>query len=902
MGLSTGSRVGPYVIVGAIGAGGMGEVYRARDSRLGRDVAIKILPSGFTADRERLARFEREAQLLAALNNSHIAAIYGIEETDGSRALVLELVEGETLAERISRGITIDEALTIARQIAEALEAAHERGIIHRDIKPANVAIASDGNVKVLDFGLAKAASDDSSVSDEASTAIQATREGTILGTAGYMSPEQARGKTVDKRTDIWAFGCVLFEMLAGQPPFAGETLSDTLASILQGEPAWDRLPNATPVSVRRLVRRCLEKDPKRRLRDIGEARIALENAVTNPASEEEPRVEPAHITRRTVLSALGGAIAGAAGVAMLGPNRWRTSLSRNLARFAIAIPEGDFLQVSFNDRVAFSPDGRRVAFNTVRNAQPGGIYIRELRDLVSRHLDQLDRGAAAFFSPDGAWLGFFRVAPQDVSLRKVRLSGGAPATICASGAFAGATWAEDNTIYFISEVPGGLLAVPAAGGQPKEVLKIDTAHGERVFKYPIVLPGGNAVLLTLATVDSESFDDAQIIAFSPHTGQRKTLVERGTHPRYSRSGHLVFARDGKLLAIRFDPDRLEVTGQPVTVLDGVMMSRNTGIANFDMSGNGDLVYVPGVAEGGARSLVWVDRSGKPDPLPLPPRSYLHPRISPDARQLAIEIEGANHDVYLYDFASSVLSNLTNDGVSHWPVWSADGRNIGYRSGPMGRFQLWQIAADRSRPPQRVPASGSSQSIESYSPDGKVLAYTAVNPEKPPAITLLPLFGDRTPRPLEATKYAQGSPKFSPDGRRLAYCSNESGKAEVYVQALPGPGAKIQVSNAGGTDPVWRRDGRELFYRSGDSMMAVAVATESGFRGGRPQELWRGHYSHGMSTSCGAPGATSSNYDVTADGNRFLMIKDNDQDATTSRQIIVALGWGDELNRLSRVS
>jgi Tol biopolymer transport system component len=345
----------------------------------------------------------------------------------------------------------------------------------------------------------------------------------------------------------------------------------------------------------------------------------------------------------------------------------------------------------------------------------------------------------------------------------------------------------------------------------------------------------------------------------------------------------------------------LQITGQPVIVLEGVLMSRNTGAANFDISGTGDLVFAPGICEGGARTLYWVDRNGHSEKLPLPAKSYLHPRISPDAHRLAIEIEGSNHDCYIYDFTSGVLSNITADGLSHWPLWSPDGKTIGYRSGSMGHFQLWQVPADRNHGPEQVLATGMSQSAESYSPDGHTLVYTATDPGSPVRIVAVPLQGDMKPQPLDNSTYAEGSPKFSPDGRWLAYCSNESGKPQVYVQAFPGPGPKTQVSNDGGTDPIWRRDGRELFYRNDDTMMAVPVSTASGFTAGRPQELWKGHYSHGMSSSCGPPGLSSSNYDVTSDGKRFLMIKDDDQDSATSREIIVVLDWTDELNRLVKV-
>jgi serine/threonine-protein kinase len=895
MGLSAGSRLGPYEIRALLGVGGMGEVYRARDSKLGRDVAIKILPQIFTSDPERLARFEREARMLAALNHPHIGAIYGLEDTESVHALVLELVEGETLAERLRRGpVPVTDALAIARQIAEALESAHERGIIHRDLKPPNVKITLDGTVKVLDFGLAKAVVSNATGPDltQSSTlTMNGTSEGAILGTAAYMSPEQARGKAVDKRTDIWAYGCVLYEMLTGCRAFPGDTASDTIAAILEREPDWKKLPAAAPAQVGRLLRRCLEKDPNRRLRDIGDARLEVDEALSSPAQADLQK--PAAMTRRTAISALAGATAGAA-MGILAINRYRSAMPRNLTRFSIAVPEGEF-RASFNRRVAISPDGTRLAFNTV-----DAFYTRSLNELESKRVKDI-AGGGPFFSPDSRWLAFILTnANRAVGISKLALSGGAPVTVCAADNFLGATWADDDTIYFVPELPGGVVGVPAVGGQPKEIVKIDFDKGERQHRYPCALPGGKAMMFTTATADIATFDEAQIVVFLPETGRKKVVVEGGTHPRYSPSGHLLYAHDSKIFAIRFDARRLETIGQPFPALEGVLMSRNTGAANYDVSASGDLVYIPGICDGGARTLVWVDRNGKAEPVPLAAKSYLHPRLSPDGRRLAIEIEGPSHDLYVYDFDRGVLANITTDGVSHWPVWSPDGTQLAYRSGPMTRFKLWRVSADRSRPPEQVPATGVSQSAESWSPDGHAIAYTAVALGVPPGIMVTRLDGSQQAEPFAIGKAPQGSAKFSSDGRWLAYCSNESGKPQVYVQAFPPPGPKIQVSTEGGTDPVWKRTGGELYYRNGDSMMALNVSTAPTFSAGRPQQLWQGHYSPGMSSSCGAPGATSSNYDVTADGKRFLMIKDDDQDRATSKQIVVVLGWADELNRLSK--
>lgn len=909
MGLTGGTRLGPYEIQAPLGAGGMGEVYRARDTKLRRDVAIKILPAIFVTDPERLARFEREARMLAALNHPHIGGIYGVEDADGIHALVLELVEGETLWERLRRGpLTLTEALAIARQIADALEAAHEKGIVHRDLKPSNVKITPDGTVKVLDFGLAKTTAGDAERldSEELPTMTEdPTSAGAILGTAAYMSPEQARGKRVDKRTDIWAFGCALFEMLSARKAFSGETVSDTVAAILEREPPWDRLPAATPSAVHRLLRHCLEKDPKRRLRDIGDAQIELEDALGAPAESELGRTNGKLMTRRTAITALVGAAVGAAVGGVFGSVRRRRPAPRGLTRFSIPLPEGTFALASFNKRVAISPDGTHIAFNLIRggvsNYIPIGgdiLYLHSLRELEPKPFP-FD-GGAPFFSFDGRWLGFLGSAAGKPVLRKIPMDGGPPGDICGRPCI-GATWTADDIIYFVAGVPGGLLRVAAAGGQPTEVAKIDLANGQRTHRSPCALPDGKGILLTIGTADTETFDDAHVAVFNVETGQIKTLVEGGTQPRYSPSGHLLYARDGKILAVRFEPYKLEVSGQPFTVLEGVLMSRNSGVANYDVSESGDLAYFPGVVDKGERTLVWVDRNGSAEPLKLPPKPYLHPRISPDMHQLAIEIEGPNHNFYVYDFARDVLSQMTTDGVSHWPVWSPDGTQLVYRSGPMGAFKMWQISADRSRAPSQLPGTGVSQSAESWSPDGHALAYTATTPEAGSHIMVESLDGEHESHPFADIKASAGSAKFSPDGRWLAYCSNETSKPQVYVQAFPGPGPKIQVSSDGGTDPVWKRTGGELYFRNGDKMVAVAVSTTPTFTAGHPRTLWEGRYSHGMSTSCGPPGATSSNYDVTGDGQRFLMIKDEAPSTAVSKHLIVVLGWADEVNRLSKI-
>ena len=899
--LAPNTDLGHYRIAERIGAGGMGTVYKATDTKLGRVVALKLLRPEMMGDAAAQSRFEREARTLASMNHPHIATIYGFEEHEGIRFLALEYVPGATLAERLRRGpLPIGEAMLVCSNIAQALEAAHASGIVHRDLKPANIKVAENGAVKVLDFGLAKPIPHRQKVlsTDSTGTLTEIVTDSiSIVGTAAYMSPEQASGKPVDARTDIWAFGCVLYEALTARRAFVGTTVTETLAAVLEREADWSALPDPMPEGLRVLLKRCLRKDPNSRLRHIGDVRIELDDLLAAPPEEANIRNTSA-ITRRTAISVLSGAAAGAAAMGVFAVSRYRGPVNRKLTRFSINAPDGGAFIASFNSRIAISPDGSRIAFNTgMGGSSVSALYLRWLNDLESQRVKDVPSGGVPFFSPDGRWVGLYRNT-QPTALLKVTRSDEAPITICPTEGFMGATWAEEDTVYWINQNAGALESVPGAGGQPKAVTKVDSAKGERLYRFPCALPGGN-ILFTATTADTTNFDEARIIAFSPRTGQKKILIDGGTYPRYS-SGHLLYARNGKTLAVRFDPDGLKLQGQPFTVLEGLQMSRNTGSANYDVSASGDLVYVPGNCEGGARTLAWVDRTGNAEPLPLPQSSYLHPRLSPDGRRLAIEVEGASHNLYVYDFDRGVLANITTDGVSHWPVWSPDGTRLGFRLGPMAHATMWQVPADRSREPQPVPATGVVQSAESWSPDGRTILYTATNPGSPPSLMAAHLDENHGPDIVDKQKGPEGSPKFSPDGHWLAYCSMESGKPQAYVQAFPGPGPKIQISADGGTDPVWKRIGGELYFRNGDSMMAVEVTTNPTFKAGRPHELWRGHYSHGMSASCDPPGATSSNYDVASDGRRFLMVKDDDQDRTISKQIVVVLDWASEVSRMAK--
>jgi serine/threonine-protein kinase len=943
----TGERFGSYEILTLLGAGAMGEVYRAHDIRLGREVALKILPSAFTADPDRLSRFEREARVLATLNHPNIGAIYGVEQGPGAdgcqvRALVLELVEGETLAERITRvygsprasgskttSLRLGEALDIARQLVDALDAAHEKGIIHRDLKPANIKITPEGTVKVLDFGLAKSAPVHSSVGEHplmATLVVDGTQEGLMLGTAAYMSPEQARGTAVDKRTDIWAFGCVLYEMLAGCAAFGRGTMTDTLVAILERDPDWTRLTSTTPPVVRRLLERCLTKDPKQRLRDIADARTELQPGTATTVASS-PNTEHARRARTRVRVVVAAALLAAVGVALwvsFNPVRPPAGDRRTL-RFSVELPEGQVMSPGFNPDLALSADGTYLAF-----ASSGGVYVRRLDGLETQRLDaSAGYNSAPLFSPDETSITFIAGDPMAASTRpflKAALSGGAAVKLADYDMFHRGDWGSDGNIYWTASYPGGIVRISASGGKIQPVTQLDPMRGERSHRFANLLPGGRALIYTVGFDGIGSYDEARIDLWDLQTGRGKTLIEGGTSPVYSPSGHVIYARAGKLFAVPFDPVRQELTGSPFEVLDGVMMSGNTGIAQFSLSKRGDLAYVPGPAEGGHRSLVWVDRSGKSEPLPLPPGSYLYPRISPDGRYLAVETEGPNHDLFLYDFARAVLSKLTTDGLSHDPVWSPDGKQLVFRSWQGGGMTMWSMPADRStspvrldpmaaRPQAAMPASAQAmpmpqvdsaasrpmnpmQSPVSFSPDGKFLTFGQKDPQTQDDVWVFPLDGS-APKALAQSRFGEGSAKFSPDGRWVAYSSNESGQAEVYVQAFPGPGAKIQISNGGGTDPVWRRAGGELYYRSGQRMMAVSITTSPDLRPSAPKVLWEGAYSAGSSSSCGIPGVSATNYDVTADGQRFLLVRDDDA-AVTSTRIVVVVNWLEEVRAKER--
>jgi eukaryotic-like serine/threonine-protein kinase len=889
MPLGPGTRLGPYEIVSPLGAGGMGEVYRARDTKLGREVAIKVLPSSVTGDAERLARFRREAQVLASLNHPNIAAIYHVEDADGVPAIVMELVQGETLAERISRGpIPVDEALPIAKQIAEALEAAHEQGIVHRDLKPANVKVTPNGIAKVLDFGLARL-SEMTSASNAGSAALSMSPTitspalvsgvGVLLGTAAYMSPEQAKGTPADKRSDIWAFGCVLYEMLTGKRPFRGEDVGDTLAAVLKTEPDWSLLPVGTPPSIRVLLRRSLNKDRRQRLGDAGVVRLDIDDALAPPPAPMTPYARLGGWHTSPIRTGLVAAVAVAIGVG-LGIQLSRPAVAPlGAARFALTLPPGT--ELAAGPAVAISPNGAHVAFVASRGGGAPQISIRPLNAIEPRTFDDTQGAAAPFFSPNGEWLAFF----ADGKLKKMSTTGGVVIPLADADPQSG-SWGLDDRIVF--RKGGELVQVSSAGGQPRPLWsanRTDAASRGRVPYDPEILPGGTAVLFTSRSGEEDTVDDWSVDVVRLDTGERKVLIQGGHRPHYLATGHLVFLRSGKVMAVPFDVARLEVSGTPVPVIEGVQESSFNG-GTFSCSQTGSCVYVAGSLNT-QRTVAFIDRAGAIQPVPLPPQSYQHPRFSPDGEKVSFWIEQSRCDVVVYDIRRGVLTRITSDGDNHHPVWTPDGREITYlsRKGPpAAAYEVYSKSADGNgseEPLSTAPQNLSAGSELSWTPDGKALAFAHRGD-----IWLLPR-PDGKSRPIVQSRFNEITPAFSPDGRWLAFVSDESGQQEVYVQPFAESGPKYRISTHGGTEPVWAPRGGELFFRSGIQMMAVDITTQPRFVAATPRAL----FSQSFALVRGR-----ANYDVSPDGQRFVLVGLGDSEQPA--QINIVLDWFNELKRL----
>ncbi len=877
MTLVSGTRLGSYEVLAPIGAGGMGEVYRARDTRLGRDVAIKVLPDAFARDAERLARFEREAQILASLNHSNIAALYGLEEHNGTRYLVLEYVPGETLAENVKRGaLGIEEALETCKQIAEALEAAHEKGIVHRDLKPANIKITPEGKVKVLDFGLAKETAVKSAASDlsNSPTLTAYTKAGVILGTAAYMSPEQARGRPVDKRADIWAFGCLLYECLTGRQPFGGDTVTDRMAAIIRSEPDWLLLPSATPPAARRLLRRSLQKDPQRRLHDAGDARMEIEEALAELGLRAAGEVSvPARVPSiSTWRSALPWALTALFAIAAAATFwLWKSAPAPPLVRFNVPLPDDAPLALARNRSarpLAVSADGTRIAYEA-RHGSSTQIYVRTLREFAALPVAGTEGGFGPFFSPDGQWLGFF----ADGKLKKIPLAGGPPLALADAPSGFGASWGPDDTIVFTPAAFGGLYRVSAGGGAPQLLTTPDVKQGERIHVDPQFLPGGKAVLFTIFSATGYAAN--RIAAVWLDNREQRVVMQNGAYARYLPGGHLVYMRSQALLAVPFTLKDLRAAGNPVPLVEGIRVFGDT--AHFAVSDNGLLVYAPSASASNDYSLVWVERNGKETPVTAARREYEDLHLSPDGRYVALTIEGDETDVWVYEFARESFARLTAGGGNRDPLWTPDGKRLVYNAAKASANLFWR-PVDGSAPEERLTTSESAQYPTGWTPDGRLLVFS----EFGRGLWILPYDrGAGKPRPLvaETTDHAT----LSRDGRWLAL---EAG-GQVYVQPFPGPGPKVQVSTEGGYEPLWSPDGRELFYREGAKIMAAQVTISPTLSASRPKPLFEGPYR-----------TTGRDYDITPDGKRFIMIRGEQQSDT--KQLHGVLNWFEEVKQKAR--
>ncbi len=922
MTLDAGRRVGQYEVVGPLGAGGMGEVYRAHDTKLNRDVALKVLLETFASDPQRMARFEREAQVLASLNHPNLAAIYGLEDSGGVRALAMELVEGPTLAERLKTGgIPLEEALPIAEQIAEGLEYAHERGIVHRDLKPANIKITPEGTVKVLDFGLAKAldvtAASLSTGSEQAAQnsptlTMAATQAGIIIGTAAYMSPEQAKGKAVDRRADIWAFGCVLHEILTGRPVFYGETPSDILAAVIKEEPDWSALPSDTPPAIDRLIRRCITKDPKRRLRDIGEARIAIEETLASIAARGHATahvraIRELPLPTKTEQSAghrssraLPWALASVMGLALLVVlyPYWRaTHASQSpVVELSLAIPSPQQLMIADGPGIVISPDGSRIAYVVQTSPDRDQIYIREIGKSQAAPLEGAE-GTAPFFSPDGRWLGFYS---GDGKLEKTSVFGGAPVVLCTADSHRGAWWGENGTIIFPSSVTTGLYQISSSGGVPVAVTHLDAGKSEITHRWPQILPDGNTVLFT-ASSDNNDFGHAEVEAASLSTGQAKVLVENAYFGRYLPSGYLTYISGGTLFAAPFDAKALKLTGPSMPVLQNIQSDLTNGSAQLSFSEAGTAIYLTGQGLNSQDTVVLVDRKGVTTPLIKQPGNYLAPRFSPDGKRLAVE-EGIGN-VWVYDLARATMTPVTfPPGDCVVPVWRPDGKQITcarLSAAGAGSGMSW-IPADGTGSLEPLTEAGKRRQIPfSWSPDGQTLAFAQYAQFGGGCceIWTLPMSASGQPGEPKSFLATQGelyAPAFSPDGHWLAYQTLVSGVAQVFVVPYPGPGGRWQASVSSGEFPRWSRTKHELFFdvggRSGVALAVVPYSVQGGkFVPGEPTVLFHSRF---LQTD------PIPYYDVAPDGKHFAVLEPVGRNESASAPPTVVLNWFARVQRL----
>jgi serine/threonine protein kinase/Tol biopolymer transport system component len=862
-----GRTLGNFELTSQLGKGGMGEVYKAKDHKLGRDVAIKVLPEEFARDTERVARFQREAKLLASLNHPNIAAIHGLEEFEGTHFLVLELIEGETLAERIKSGpVPVEDALKLGMQIAEALEAAHEKGVIHRDLKSANIKVTPDGKVKVLDFGLAKAYAGDPenmNLSNSPTLSDMATQQGVILGTAAYMPPEQAKGKSVDKRADIWAFGVVLFEMLSGRQLFSGESVSETLAAVIKSEPEWNSLPPNLHPRIRLMLERCLEKEPKNRYGAVNDARVDIERVLANPGGVLVTPVttEVAQKKLRTILPWIAAIIIIGIAVWILKPTPPPEPNQVMVSEYVLPEDQQLFQDNNRNTHLAISSNGSQMAYSTTK-----GIYIRPMDELNARLITGSDKDAGSlFFSPDGQWIGYFSFSDQ--KLKKISVNGGTPMRLCDASWVYGAVWYEDNMIVYSDLLGGGVYRVSSNGGDPDLLVSGMTV-------MPQLLPDGKSVMFM--DVASQPF---KTVVQSLESEERTVVLESGAG-FYLPTGHLVYLAGNNGFAVPFDLDKLKTVGEPVPLNS----SYSNSPSGFAFSDSGTFVAVLGIDDTGTNAIspkhtfVWVDRDGNEEPLGAEPDNYTGGRISPDGTKVAMTIDANdNEDIYVWDIARKTPRRLTfNEADDGSPLWTPDSQKIVFTSRrventPGGIY--WKNADGTGVDEELLTLPDRLITPYSWSIDGKILVLweIALSPLQTD-IGMMSMEGNRERKGLLQEKYSEGFPQISPDGRFIAYSANEFGKEDIFVRAFPDvdSGGRWPVSNNGGNSPLWSPNGNEIYYRNGNATMVVPVETEPTFNLlGNPEILFEGTYFSGNFLNQ----ITGTRWDIHPTNGKFLMLK-----------------------------
>jgi serine/threonine-protein kinase len=860
--MTIGTRLGTYEILETLGEGGMGIVYRARDSRLQRDVALKVVHPHLL-DANHLERLRREARVLAALGHPSVATVYELGETDGMAFVVMEFVPGETLADRLVAGpLPPSDVVRIACQLAAALESVHDKGLIHRDLKPANIKLTPDGVVKVLDFGLAKTTrGSDGSHSDLLTGSVK-TREGVIAGTMGYMSPEQARGQEIDRRTDIWAFGCVLYEMIVGRPAFAGPTTADTIAAVMERPVNWTAIPADAPPAITRVLRRCLQRDPKQRLRDIADARLELEDTTTDAAASTAPATRKwLWIGATTGLLATGFAL----GTLTMPTTRSTSNIVRP-AHFVVPLPSTPLGALDFPSAV-LSPDGTRIVYVGSRGGRTQ-LFQRMLNAIDPVPIAGTTNAISPFFSPDGQWVAFF----SDGQLKKVNLQGGQPITLCDAPVGLGGSWGSHDVIAFAAATGSGLSRVSSDGGTTQRLTMLDVAQGEFSHRWPQWLPDGETILFTVGM--SGTWSNAEIVAQSVTSGKRTVLVRGGTNPHYFSDGSLLYAQNGRIMRVALDASSLTISGSPVAVLEDVRQSADGG-AQFSVARTGSAVFIPGGPDASERRLVSVVRSGTSTPFAAPPGAYAFPRASPDGQKLIVATESPTRDLWLYDVTSGTTTQVTFDAGATSPVWTRDAKRVTFSSTQVGALNLFTTVIGEGGRSERLAPNENQQFAGSWIPDG-ALVFTEQRPATGRDILILNA-GERTPRPLLESRADESSPKISPDGRWLAYVFNEGARSDVYVAPITNPARARRVSVEGGSEPAWASAGRELFYRQGTTMMAVTMDSSGQVQSG-PRALFDADFVRGT--------LDTANYDVLPDG-RFVMVQRASQGSEPTLHVLI---------------